>query len=84
MEEDFLRKNNSYRSCVLGFLPKDTAHNCMISNRWFLRFQLHPFRYLEFLLENLKNHQDETDRSFIANLLPWSSKLPEICKAKTK
>ena len=46
--------------------------------------QLHPFRYLEFLLENLKNHQDDTDRSFIDDLLPWCSKLPEICQAKTK
>jgi hypothetical protein len=36
MAEDFPRKNNSYRSCVLGFLPKDTAHNCMVSDRWLL------------------------------------------------
>ena len=43
---------------------------------------LHPFRYLEFLLENLKNHQDDTDRAFIEDLLPWSPKLPEICKVK--
>lgn len=43
---------------------------------------LHPFRYLEFLLENLKEHQEDTDRSFIDDLLPWSPKLPEICRAK--
>ena len=43
---------------------------------------LHPFRYLEFLLETLKEHQDDTDRSFIDELLPWSPKLPNKCRAK--
>lgn len=43
---------------------------------------LHPFRYLEFLLENLKEHQDDTDRTFIDDLLPWSQKLPEKCRVK--
>lgn len=43
---------------------------------------LHPFRYLEFLLEELKEHQEDTDRSFIDDLLPWSLKLPEICRTK--
>lgn len=41
---------------------------------------LNPFRYLEFLFEELKEHQDDTDRSFIDDLLPWSLKLPEICR----
>ena len=41
---------------------------------------LHQFRYLEFLLETLKNHQDDTDRSFIDDLLPWSTKLPDVCR----
>lgn len=41
---------------------------------------LHPFRYLEFLLETLKDHQDDKDRSFIDDLLPWSTKLPDICR----
>lgn len=44
--------------------------------------RLNPFRYLEFLLEELKEHQDDTDRSFIDELLPWSAKLPEICRVK--
>ena len=43
---------------------------------------LNPFRYLEFLLEILKEHQDDTDRSFIDELLPWSKTLPEICCVK--
>ncbi len=34
--------------------------------------RLNPFRYLEFLLEELKEHQDDTDRSFIDDFLPWS------------
>lgn len=44
--------------------------------------RLNPFRYLEFLLENLKEHQDDTDRSFIDKLLPWSPTLPDICRVK--
>ena len=44
--------------------------------------RLNPFRYLEFLLEELKEHQDDTDRSFIDELLPWSAKLSEICRIK--
>ena len=35
MAEDFLRKN---RPCVLESLPKDTAHNHMVSGCWLLRF----------------------------------------------
>ncbi len=31
---------------------------------------LHPFRYLEFLLDTLKEHQDDTDRTFIDDLFP--------------
>ena len=43
---------------------------------------LHPFRYLEFLLESLKEHQDDTDRTFIDELLPWSRTLPDKCRVK--
>ena len=43
---------------------------------------LHPFRYLEYLLEILKEHQDDTDRRFIDDLLPWSPKLPDTCRVK--
>lgn len=43
---------------------------------------LNPFRYLEHLLDVLKDHQDDTDRTFIDELLPWSPALPDICRAK--
>ena len=43
---------------------------------------LNPFRYMEYLLTKLMEHMDDTDRSFLDNLLPWSDKLPEIYKAK--
>lgn len=43
---------------------------------------LNPFRYLEHLLDTLKDHQDDTDRSFIDDLLPWSPKLPGICRVQ--
>lgn len=45
---------------------------------------LNPFRYLEFLLTELMEHQDDTDREFLKDLLPWSDQIPEICKIKIK
>lgn len=45
---------------------------------------LNPFRYLEYVLTVLKDHQDDRDYGFIDNILPWSEKLPEICRNKAK
>jgi len=41
---------------------------------------LKPYEYFEYLLTELPKHMDDTDRSFIENLLPWSSNLPEHIK----
>ncbi len=44
---------------------------------------LKPYEYFEYLLTELPEHQDDTDRSFLEKLLPWSPELPEyIRKAK--
>lgn len=44
---------------------------------------LKPYEYFEYLLTELPEHQDDTDRSFLEKLLPWSQELPEyIRKAK--
>lgn len=45
---------------------------------------LNPFRYLEYLLTALKDHQEDTDYSFIKELLPWSDQLPDIYRSKSK
>ena len=45
---------------------------------------LNSFRYLPHVLTVLKDHQDDTDYSFIEELLPWSDQLPEICRSKSK
>ena len=45
---------------------------------------LNPFRYLEYILTVLKDHQEDKKYSFIDDILPWSEKLPEICRSKTK
>lgn len=43
---------------------------------------LKPFSYVQYLLEEIPQHMDDTDRSFLEELLPWSEKLPaEIRKA---
>ena len=45
---------------------------------------LNPFRYMEYLLTEMMEHEEETDYGFIDKLLPWSDELPEICRIKTK
>lgn len=45
---------------------------------------LNPYRYLEYLLTELLEHQEDTDRAFIDELLPWSETLPAICKINKK
>ena len=39
--------------------------------------QLKPYEYFEYLLTEIPKHMDETDRSFLDDLLPWSPSLPE-------
>ena len=45
---------------------------------------LSPFRYLEYVLTVMKDHQEDTDYCFMEELLPWSEQLPEICRSKAK
>ena len=37
---------------------------------------LKPYNYVQYLLEEIPKHVDDTDRSFIKDLLPWSENLP--------
>ena len=41
---------------------------------------LKPYDYFEYLLTEIPKHMDDTDRSFLEDLLPWSDKLPDNCK----
>ena len=36
---------------------------------------LKPFDYVQYLLEEISQHMDDTDCSFMEALLPWSEKL---------
>ena len=38
---------------------------------------LKPYDYFEYLLTEIPKHLDDTDRSFLDDLLPWSPSLPE-------
>ena len=38
---------------------------------------LKPYEYFEYLLTEIPKHMDDTDRSFLDDLVPWSGKLPE-------
>ena len=41
---------------------------------------LKPYEYLKHLLTEIPQHMDESDTAFLADLLPWSPQLPQICR----
>ena len=43
---------------------------------------LKPYEYFEYLLTQIPAYMDDTDRSFLEDLLPWSPKLPDISENK--
>ena len=45
---------------------------------------LKPYEYFNHLLTEIPEHMDDTDTSFIEDLLPWSDKLPMECRKATK
>lgn len=45
---------------------------------------LKPYDYFEYLLTEIPKHLDDTDRSFLDDLLPWSPSLPVNCRKPDK
>lgn len=45
---------------------------------------LKPYDYFEYLLTEIPKHLDDTDRSFLDDLLPWSPNLPANCRKPSK
>ena len=45
---------------------------------------LKPYDYFEYLLTEIPRHLDDTDRGFLADLLPWSPNLPANCRKPGK
>ena len=43
---------------------------------------LKPYEYLKHLLTEIPKNIDETDLSFLDELLPWSKDLPEECRSQ--
>jgi len=43
---------------------------------------LRPYNYLTHIMETMLKHGNDTDYSFIEELLPWSQTIPEACKTK--
>lgn len=41
---------------------------------------LKPYEYFEYLLSEIPKHMDDSDRTFLENLLPWSPNLPEYIR----
>ena len=45
---------------------------------------LKPYEYFEYLLTEIPKHQDESSKEFLADLFPWSEKLPEYIRKPKK
>ena len=45
---------------------------------------LKPYDYFEYLLTEIPKHPDDTDRSFLDDLLPWSPSFPANCRKPDK
>ena len=45
---------------------------------------LKPYEYFEYLLTEIPKHMEDTDLSFLDDLLPWSENLPEKIKKTNK
>ena len=43
---------------------------------------LKPYEYLDHLLTVIPQHMDDTDLSFLDDLLPWSAALPDNCRKR--
>ncbi len=43
---------------------------------------LKPYDYFEHILNEIPKHMEDSDRSFLEDLLPWSEKLPEGIRKK--
>ena len=41
---------------------------------------LKPYEYLRLLLTEIPKHMDETSATFLDDLLPWSSSIPDFCR----
>ena len=45
---------------------------------------LKPYEYFEHLLTEILKRMDDSDRSFLDDLLPWSEKLPDVVRKPKK
>ena len=45
---------------------------------------LKVYEYVEYLLTEIPKHEDDTDLSFLDDLLPWPPNLPEYCRKSNK
>ena len=44
--------------------------------------RLKPFEYMKYLLDQMLLHLDDDPTTYIADLAPWSDKLPDECRKK--
>ena len=62
-------KNGAQSSAVIYSLVETAKAN-----------NLKPYEYLEWLLTEIPEHQNDTSTDYLENLLPWSDSVPEVCR----
>ena len=77
---DELYNSHEFNIDIFSYSNSMTLGTCYGA---FTANNLKPYDYFEYLLTELPEHQDDTDRSFLEKLLPWAPELPEHIR-KTK
>ena len=75
------KKNRVMIDTIAG--AKSSAIICSIAETAKVN-NLKPYDCFEFLLTEIPKHLDDTGRSFLDDLLPWSPGLPENCRKPDK
>ena len=70
-KEYILQKVNEYLDAILSDLESTKLKEVVT---------VKVYEYLKYLLSEIPKHMDESDLSFVDNLLPWSELLPGSCK----
>ena len=73
MDGDVLMDNNTSECVICNSIAETAKAN-----------NLKPYEYFEYLLTEIPKHMDDTDRSFLDDLIPWSKNLPESIRKPKK
>ena len=68
----------------LFFQNTQSLERTLCQSICYISYNLKLHDYFEYLLTEILKHLDDTDRSFLDDLLPWSPNLPANCRKPGK